>query len=126
MTLQSDAEKKERSLAELVIIVVIIAVLMASFIHYFFKQENNITDAGFAALANNFATRVQTVHAKWLMDNKPDVVTVKDQTGQVEEFEVNEFGWVDGPNCHKVWHFAGVRKSLITFLLIDRKRRKLK
>jgi len=103
MSLQSDAEKKEQSLSELVIIVVIIAVLMASFISYFFKQEQNITHAGFTALANRFMSQVQAIHASWLMDNKPDEVKVKDQTGNIDWVKVNKQGWIDRENCQLIW-----------------------
>lgn len=103
MTRTSDIESEEKSMAELLIIVVVIGVLMASFIRYFFKQENNITDAGYQALANNFASQVQSVHAQWLMDGQPSVVVVKEVSGKKTAIAVNQQGWIASENCHGVW-----------------------
>ena len=42
MTARSSFAKREKSLAEQVIIVLMIGALMASFVYYFFKEESEI------------------------------------------------------------------------------------
>ena len=101
------SEKKEKSLAEQLIIVVIISVLMATFWRQFNVNEQAISDTGFKALANSFTTKVQTVHAQWFMDKQPNIVSLKDAQGNVEKISVNQHGWVDTlddeQRCLKIW-----------------------
>jgi len=107
MARQLIADKKERSLGELVIIVLLVASLMAIFIHSFFKQEQQLSQAGFTTLANNFAAKANLVHAQWLMDSKPTVVMLSTMNGESQQVVVNQKGWIDsisdGYVCQKIW-----------------------
>jgi len=107
MARQLIADKKERSLGELTIIVLLVASMMATFIHYFFKQEEQLTHAGFSALANTFSAKVTLVHAQWYMDNKPNVVIVNMMDGTQQHVSVNNKGWIDSVDetfvCHDIW-----------------------
>lgn len=107
------AEKKEKSLAELLIIVAIIGVLMAIFIQFFWKQESRIVDTGFTSLGQRFSSGVNIVHGQWLMENKPLIVKLQNITAnRIEMIDVNEFGWVDFANdeniiiCQKIWELV--------------------
>jgi len=101
------AAKKEKTLAEQLIIVVLIAVLMAIFWLEFEENEQVIENTGFEAMSNAFSTKVQLVHAQWLMDKQPSKVMVKNSYGQVEVIAVNKKGWVDAVDaqqpCVDIW-----------------------
>jgi len=71
------ADRKERTLAEIVIIVLLSAILMMNFIHYFFKQEDKLTQVAFNRITQSFSTKVTAVHAQWFMDQQPNIVIVK-------------------------------------------------
>lgn len=107
MSQQVVSDKREKTLAELVIIVLIIATLMSSFIYYFFKQEQQLTQVGFDAIASTFSTKVTTVHAQWFMDGQPDVVIVYSLAKQKQSIPVNKNGWLDTLNsktaCSSIW-----------------------
>lgn len=103
MLAQTEAENKEKSMVEWLMIIVIIGILMASFLQYFFKQENQLTETGFQALANNFSTQVQAVHGQWMMDGQPNVVLLKEMSGIQTLATVNQHGWVSGDNCYNIW-----------------------
>lgn len=108
MARQLIADKRERSLGELTVIVLLVASLMATFIHSFFKQEQQLSHAGFTALANTFSAKVTLVHAQWLMDNKPIVVMVSSMSGEHQQVVVNHKGWIDdlisdGYVCQQIW-----------------------
>jgi competence protein ComGC len=125
MTRQEVSDKKEKSLAEMIITGLLVSVLMMSFIYYFFKDESQITKAGYLSLANSFFAQVTTVHAQWYMENKPPQVsiTVLDNTKQSSTpsalaikrvIPVNKKGWVDVSDkyqdgrssvtaCQKIW-----------------------
>ena len=76
MTRQEVSDKKEKSIAEVIITGLLILLLMMSFIYYFFKEESEITKVGYLSLANSFFTRVTTIHAQWYMENKPAQVGI--------------------------------------------------
>ena len=68
---------------------------MANFWQRFDENEHVFTDTGFNALANSFTTKVQIVHAQWLMDKQPNIVKVKDVQGDSQRIAVNKYGWID-------------------------------
>ncbi|WP_448213583.1 hypothetical protein [Colwellia sp. MEBiC06753] len=103
MTRQSEAETKERSLAELLIIVTLLGLLMAGFVNYYFKHGSRITDAGVQSLANRFAAHIQAIHGQWLMDGRPTQVRLKDSSGSIAMISVNQYGWPDSDNCQHIW-----------------------
>ena len=59
----SNSEKKEKALAEFVLIILLIGILSSVFINYYIKQEVQYTNAAFSNLAQRFNTTVTTVHA---------------------------------------------------------------
>jgi hypothetical protein len=63
--------KRERSLAEQVIIISLLFILMASFIHSFFKNKTQLNNIGFITLANNFSSQLVLIHSQWLMTGRP-------------------------------------------------------
>lgn len=108
-------EKNEKSLGELLIIVGMLGILMAIFIYYFLSQEGRFTAAGFGALKNTFSSRINIVHAQWIMDLKPDVVYEKEYKVNSEKVEtrrisVNGGGWIDTQNngnaCQEIWYLT--------------------
>ncbi len=107
----NNTEKKEKSLAEFVVIVVLVGVLMSVFINYFIRQEAQFSNAGFKSLAQNFTTKVATVHAQWLMDKQPSVVELASINSSVKQsITVNEQGWIDVDNghlvCESIWQIV--------------------
>jgi hypothetical protein len=117
MKLQQVSDGKGKSVAVNLIIIALIGVLMATFIYYFFKQEQHITRAGFNSVANTFSARVTGVRAQWFMDNKPKWVLIKESTVINGErlnnrIAVNSAGWIDVSSenessnenhCQKIW-----------------------
>ncbi|QBG36602.1 hypothetical protein [Litorilituus sediminis] len=106
-----NVEKREKSLAEFIVIVILMASLMAIFIYYFFKQEQQVASAGFNNIAQNFNATVLAVHAQWLMAGKPKLVYLA-QLNQKDKqrITVNKLGWLDAePShggssaCHNIW-----------------------
>jgi len=124
MTRKSQSNKKEKSLAENVLIITLIASLMGTFIYSFFKQEQQLTQVGFNTLARNFSSKVTAIRAQWFMDKQPNMVRVREHASDnlintVSQFiSVNSKGWVDylddRQNCQKVW-FA-VMGNELTFM----------
>jgi len=108
-------ERKERTLAELVVILVLIAILMMSFIHYFFKQEDKLTNLAFSRLAQNFSAKVTTVHAQWFMDKQPNYVFLM-LPNERQSVYVNRQGWIDtletNNPCANIWQVV-VMKPLV-------------
>ncbi|MBA6336736.1 MULTISPECIES: hypothetical protein [unclassified Colwellia] len=117
MTLQQVSAKKGKSLAENLIILAMIGLLMATFLYYFFKQEQHLSRVGFDSVANTFSARVIGIHAQWFMDNKPSWVLIKEATAvngdrENNRIAVNKLGWVDiatvnslsnENECQKIW-----------------------
>jgi len=104
----SNSEKKEKSLAEFIVIVALIGVLMAIFINYFNKSEEKFTNAGFATMAQSFNTKVNTVHAQWMMDKQPHIVYLASLNKETKQaVSVNRAGWIDVNNtelpCEAIW-----------------------
>ena len=111
MSVKASVEKREKSLAELVVVIVLFAVFMAIFISYFMKQKEQITHAGFNTLANNFFSKVNAVHGQWFMDQKPSLVQLSViGSAENELIPVNVYGWLDVKEntfaCEKIWYFA--------------------
>tara|TARA_R110001583_G_scaffold114517_4_gene265007 strand:+ start:2957 stop:3463 length:507 start_codon:yes stop_codon:yes gene_type:complete len=139
MTSLQVAEKKEKSLAEILVVVVLVALLMASFIFYFFKNQGQLTRAGFESITQVFSARVNGIRAQWFMDKQPDFVNVESSNrqadgGSVVNIPVNNQGWVDAGSsalvCQKIWHY--VMESSLTYMkepigsvLIDPKNHKM-
>lgn len=107
----SNSEKKEQSLAEFIVIVALVGVLMAVFINYFIKNEAQFTHAGFATIAQNFTTKVNAVHAQWMMDGQPKIVYLASlDKEQKQAISVNKAGWIDVAQqqlpCDKIWQLV--------------------
>lgn len=104
----SNSEKKEKSLAEFVMIVTLVGVMMAIFINFFSKNESQFTQAGFTAIAQKFNTKVNAVHAQWMMDNQPSTVQLASLNNlNKQAVSVNRAGWIDVKHeqlaCEKIW-----------------------
>lgn len=111
MSIRQVVEKKERSMAELLIIIILLGVLAVVFMNSFFKQEKNISNAAFDALANTFSSKVQIVHGQWMMDKQPNVVELASLPEQdIERVVVNRKGWIDDDSAHdackNIWQMA--------------------
>jgi len=112
MTARSSFAKREKSLAEQVIIVLMIGALMASFVYYFFKEESEIKQVGFANIASQFSSKITAIKAQWYMDKQPNVVTIKtvDDAEDTIAVEVNKSGWVNPTTednaCQMVWQWV--------------------
>ena len=104
----SNSEKKEKSLAEFVVIVALVGMLMAIFINYFIKNEAQFTHTGFTIIAQSFNTKVNTVHAQWMMDKQPSIVYLASlNTEKKQAVSVNKSGWIDVKHhplpCEAIW-----------------------
>ena len=107
----SNSEKKEKSLAEFVIIVALVGGMMAIFINFFIKNEEHFTRAGFATVAQSFNTKVNAVHAQWMMDKQPNTVYLASMNkAKKQAVSVNKAGWIDVPKeklvCEKIWQLV--------------------
>lgn len=108
MSVKASIEKRERSLAELVVVIILFTFLMSVFISYFMKQKEQITLTGFNTLANSFVSKLNAVHGQWFMDQKPSVVQLSVMGRADKEFiPVNKKGWIDVKEeqfaCQKIW-----------------------
>jgi len=116
MTKQAAITKREKSLSENIIIIAGLGILMASFIFYFFKQEQQLTQTGFSYVAGNFSSRIMAIRAQWFMDNQPSIIKVNDENAKL--VSVNRQGWVDyhnaPQNCEKIWR--AVMASELVFM----------
>ncbi len=104
----SNSEKKEKSLAEFIVIVALVGMLMAIFINFFIKNEARFTHAGFATIAIAFNTKVNAVHAQWMMDKQPNIVYLASLNKSIKQaVTVNKAGWIDAQNsdlpCEEIW-----------------------
>ena len=116
MSQQMVTEKREKSLAEQIMVVLLFALMMAGFIAYFFKQEAQISQTGFKALANSFATKLIAVRSQWFMDKKPEAFFIQTNTPAQETeaqkllVTVNGNGWIDVSEdtlaCEKIWQLT--------------------
>lgn len=108
MANQTELNSREKTLGEYVVIIALITVLMASFLYYFFKQEQRFTEVGFDAVARNFSSSVMAVRAQWFMDGQPNEVVLKEKDQPTITLKVNHKGWIDFSgevdSCQKVWH----------------------
>jgi len=116
MTKQAAITKREKSLSENIIIIAGLGIMMASFIFYFFKQEQQLTQTGFGYVAGNFSSRVMAIRAQWFMENQPSMLKVNDENAKL--ISVNRQGWVDyqnaPQNCEKIWR--AVMDSELVFM----------
>lgn len=104
----TNSEKKEKSLAEFLVIIALVGVMMAVFINYFIKSEAQFSHAGFSTLAQSFNTKVSAVHAQWLMDKQPNIVLLASlNKNEKQAISVNSAGWVDVTQkqlaCENIW-----------------------
>lgn len=104
----SNSEKKEKSLAEFVVIIALVGILMAIFINFYIKNESQFIQAGFATIAQSFNTKVNAVHAQWMMDKQPNVVHLASlNKTQKQAVPVNKAGWIDVQqatlSCEAIW-----------------------
>lgn len=107
----SNSEKKEQSQTEFIVIVALVGVMMAIFINYYFKNETQFTHTGFASVAQNFNTKVNAVHAQWMMDRHPNIVYLASlNKDKKQAISVNKAGWIDVTQqplpCEKIWQFV--------------------
>lgn len=107
MTKYAGVNNREKTLGENVLIIALIAVLMASFLYYFFKQERQLTEVGFDAVARNFSASVLAIRAQWFMDGQPDEIKLKESGKPSVTLKVNQQGWLDfdddNEKCQKIW-----------------------
>lgn len=115
MTSLQVAEKSEKSLTETLVVVVLVASLMASFIFYFFKQQEQLTHAGFETLAQVFSARINGIRAQWFMDQKPNYIIIESSNIQPDgsrmiKVPMNKKGWIEPENellvCQQIWQFV--------------------
>lgn len=104
----SNTEKKDKSLAEFVVIVALVGIMMAVFINFYIKNASQFTQAGFATIAQMFNTKVNAVHAQWMMDKQPTVVYLASLNNkQKQAVSVNKAGWIDVQqtqlSCEAIW-----------------------
>lgn len=104
----SNSEKKDKSLAEFVLIIVLVGIMMAIFIKLYNKNESQFRQAGFASIAQTFNSKVHVVHAQWMMDNQPNIVKLTAlNTDKKQAITVNNAGWIDVENtplpCQAIW-----------------------
>jgi competence protein ComGC len=107
----TNSEKKDMSLAEFVVIIAIVGILMAVFINFYIKNESQFKQAGFATIAQTFNTKVNAVHAQWMMDNQPKVVYVASLYSKGKQaIPVNKAGWIDAQqtklSCEAIWQLV--------------------
>jgi hypothetical protein len=107
MSKYAEVNNREKTLGENVLIIALIAVLMSSFLYYFFKQERQLTEVGFDAVARNFSASVLAIRALWFMDGQPDEIVLKETGKPSVTLKVNQQGWLDfdgkKEKCHKIW-----------------------
>ena len=112
MAIKKGSNTAELTLSKVLIVALVLTVLMAIFILYFFKQEQQIEQAGLRTVVSNFTSKLLVVRSQWLMTGKPPVVVVKskDSKGLSESrLTVNKQGWIDvrKPNhvnvCEQIW-----------------------
>jgi hypothetical protein len=117
MASNNRVDKREKSMAEFVVVIIVFAVLMKIFISYFNDQEQHITTTGFTVISQNFNNTVLAVHAQWYMDKQPRVVLLATQDKKDRNpVTVNKHGWLDVPKqeiiqsnttaCESIWQLA--------------------
>ena len=110
MSNNTEVNSREKTLAENVIIIALIAILMSSFLYYFFKQEKQLTQVGFDAVARSFSASIIGIRAQWFMDGQPKSFVLKENNRPSILIKVNKNGWLDYSdeknNCQRVWQNA--------------------
>jgi len=117
MSHNKSVEKRERSMAEFVVVIIIFAILMKIFISYFSEQEQHLTTTGFTGIAQNFNNTIMVVHAQWFMEQQPKVVWLATLNRKDKVMiTVNKRGWLDIPKgtitetnttpCEQIWQLA--------------------
>ena len=85
----TNSEKKDKSLAEFVVIVTLVGVMMAVFVNLYIKNESQFAQASFDSIAQTFNTKVNAVHAQWMMDKQPNVVYLRSLQNKQKQFLVS-------------------------------------
>jgi competence protein ComGC len=126
-----NTDKKHRTLNEFIVVVIIIAVLMKLLLDLFFTQQDRITNTAFVGIAQSFTSKVNIIHAQWLMDGQPTTVSLNRMNSEAKEYvEVNDAGWIDNQHsslaCQEIWQQTllmplQVVKSLVTVVEIKNK-----
>ncbi|MBO9489622.1 hypothetical protein J7384_04520 [Endozoicomonas sp. G2_1] len=111
--------KREKSMAEFLLIVACVLLMMAIFAYYFFKQEDQYSKVAFERLANNFADKIVVTHGQWLMENRPKIIELKplggdyrsnsDSTAVNQVWRLNKNGWLDSNAnnaCYDIWRIV--------------------
>lgn len=115
MTSLQVAEKKEKSLTEVLLVITLVGLLMTAFIYYFFKHQGQVTHTGFQSLANVFSARVNGFHAQWFMEKQPKFIFVNsygspENSDKKMSIPMNDNGWIDTDEtalyCQKIWQFV--------------------
>ncbi|PCH97803.1 MAG: hypothetical protein COB83_01260 [Gammaproteobacteria bacterium] len=109
--MSSNSEKKERSQAEFIVIIALIGVMMAIAVNFFIKNETQFARASFATMAQSFHTKVNAVHALWMMDRQPNIVYLASLNEvKKQAIPVNKAGWIDVKQkqlaCEKIWRLV--------------------
>jgi hypothetical protein len=103
--------KRQKSMAEFIVVIILSLVLMASFISQFMSQKEQISQTGFHQIADNFVSQVNLVRSQWFMDNKPKKMLLR-IVGQPKKISVsvNQWGWIDVDDnrfvCEKIWQLV--------------------
>lgn len=111
--------KREKSMAEFLLIVACVLLMMSVFAYYFFKQEDEYSKVAFERLANTFANRVVVTHSQWLMESRPKTIKLKslmsgdsaiERNSTVNQvWRLNKNGWLDSElnnACHHIWRIV--------------------
>ena len=111
--------KREKSMAEFLLIVACVLLMMAIFAYYFFKQEDEYSKVAFERLANNFADKIVVTHGQWLMESRPKTIELKrfgddyransDSTAVNQIWRLNKNGWLDSEDnnaCYEIWRIV--------------------
>ena len=113
MSVTARVKKRERSMAELIVVIVLFSLLITIFIQHFISQQNHISQAGFERLADNFLSKANVVRSQWLMEKKPKTVLLSIMgSSEKESVTVNRNGWLDINEdserlaCQKIWQLA--------------------
>lgn len=117
---RSSFAKRERSLAEQVIIVILLGCLMASFLYRFFEQESELTKVAFDSVSSQFVSQVTAIRAQWFMEKQPNKVYISNNNKENIGYwvEVNQDGWLasssDKISCEQIWQW--VMRSELVFM----------
>jgi hypothetical protein len=116
MSRQQRSERREKSLAEQVIIIVVLGIFMAVFIRAISRGEERLLKNAFLKVRAEFTTQVAAIHGQWLL-RKSSWVKVSQLSGPNQgdgkrqkyswRVYVNKQGWPDSLQspgyCYDIW-----------------------